>query len=271
MRKAPEWLADFQKSFGVILRTPLENKSGTLTSALPASWTELGILPRSKRMAAAGLSDYHRQYWFRLLTVLQKDFSLTARLMGLWTFNQWAQRYLLEVPPRAYDLGILGQHFADFLQNMPLPAEILQAARLDQVRAEVFMAPDFQPWLWEMDSHREPGLLRLRAAPDWRIFREDWALVDLCLRLDGMKDAETLPSPKVHQATRTWLIQRDEKGLIHRPLPAAQGQFYELLSEKNLQDALVSMEAEIQSLPESQALVQRWMADSMRWRLWAAA
>lgn len=270
MKEAPAWLAEFQESFGKVLRTPLEQSNGMLLSHLPKLWTELGVLPRSQRAAAAGLSDYQRQYWFRLLTVLQEDFSLTTHLMGLRAFNQWAQKYLLEVPPRAYDLAKVREHFADFLKSADQPALFLQAVQLDEIRAEVFMAPDHQPWQWQVEESDEPALIELRAAPDWRIFHEEWALVDLYLHRPHL--GGDAPCPEPQGRAQSWLIQRDVQGLVYRPVTKTQARLYELLAQKNIMDAIATLESECvdEDLRKLQALVQQWMSQSVSWGLWAA-
>jgi hypothetical protein len=190
--------------------------------------------------------------------------------MGLRAFNEWAQKYLLEVPPRAYDLAKVRHRFADFLKGTDQPALFLQAAQLDEIRAEVFMAPDYRPWQWQAEESEEPALIELRAAPDWRIFHEDWALVDLYLHWPHMHDEA--PCPKPQGKAQTWLIQRDEQGLVYRPLPRTQARLYELLVQKNILHAIATLENEYvgEDLRELQVLVQHWMSQSVNWGLWAA-
>jgi len=271
MKEAPAWLMEFQQCFSAVLRTPLATSSGTLRSRLPSGWTQLGVKPRSQREAAAGLSDYHRQYWFRLLTVLQAEFPLTSRLMGLWSFNLLAQNYLQRVPPRDYDLCGIRQDFLNDLRGKELPPHVYQAACLDEARSLVFMAPDYQPWQWRAEEMAEPALVRLVGAPDWRIVQEDWALVDLCLRLGSIPGEKALPCPTAHSVTHFWMIQRDAQDLVYRPLHPAQGRLYELLSQHTIQDAIMSLASEFVHIAPAdlQASVQSWMALSVSWGLWA--
>jgi hypothetical protein len=268
MKNAPPWLADFQGCFGDVLRTPLDRSRGVLESRLPAFWEELGVLSRSHRSAALNLGDYHRQYWFRLFTVLQNDFPLTSRLMGAWIFNEWAASYLLEIPPRDYDLAKVRLHFVPFLQQAGLSPMILQAAALDGIRTDVFMAPASRPWEGCKVETEDPGSIQLVAAADWRIFHEDWALVDLCLRLPQLSGQEELADPP--QESRSWLIQRDEKGLVHRRLPEAQARLYELLSQKRMQDAIADWESAYagDDAGRWQEWIQNWMGQSVSWGLW---
>jgi hypothetical protein len=259
MKQPPAWLSQFQGLFTEVLRTPLNHAQGVLESRLPACWRQLEICDRSYRAAEAGMSDYQRQYWFRLLTILQKDFPVTARIMGLWDFNLWAQRYLLNVPPSGHDLAMIRESFAGFLQDQNLSMMIVQAAQLDDARAALMMAPDFQKWKGLHDDHADPGQIRLKAAPHWRIVREDWALVT-------WDAGESLPQK--HERRELWLIQKDATGFMHRMLDPCQARLYELLSEHPMATALMQLEAEAR--PEAMQ-VQNWMALSVQWGLWAAA
>ena len=258
MREPPAWLSDFQGLFTEILRTPLDHAQGVLESRLPEAWRQLNVCPRSYRAAEAGVTDYHRQYWFRLLTILQKDFPLTARIMGLWNFNLCAQRYLLDVPPSGYDLAEIRESFAGFLKDQELSLMIVQAAQLDDARAALIMAPDFQAWKGLSGEHADPEQIRLKAAPHWRIVREDWALVTW--------DAGE-PLPRKHESLELWLIQTDATGFMYRMLDPVQARLYELLSEHPMTAALVKLEAEARLSAEQ---VQNWMALSVQWGLWAA-
>ena len=260
MKQSPPWLEQFQRRFSEVLRTPLDASRGTLMARLPECWKTLDVQPRSHRSAAEGLADYQRQYWFRLLTILQKDFPLTARLMGLWTFNQWAQAYLLEVPPRAYDLAEIRLQFARFLEAQDVSRMIVQAARLDEARADVMMTPAFKAWTG-LTEDSQPDRMRLRAAPHWRFFREDWGLVML---------NDKLRVPEVHAQTQTWLILKDAEGIMYHALHPVQARLYELLAERTIMDAVVVLEAEYSGHygAELCRLVQNWMRISVLWGLW---
>ncbi|WP_141734386.1 HvfC/BufC family peptide modification chaperone [Oligoflexus tunisiensis] len=272
MKKAPAWLEAFQKEWSRVLRTPLETAHGQLQAQLPDGWSRLGIVPRVQRAAQAGLEDYQRQYWFRLLTILQQDFPLTARLLGCWQFNQLALNYLVEFAPRDHDLQGIGRHFVNFLCDRHEPLFVLQAAWIDATRSAVFLAPAVQAWTAPRDPAQDPATLRLKPAADWRFVQESWPLVDLCLRLQDNPGEEAVPCPRPLAQPQTWLIQREGLGLVHRLLAAPQARLYQLLMEHAVQDALMRLEAE--SLSQNRALapdlVQQWMAQSVTWRLWSA-
>ncbi|MDQ3231919.1 MAG: DNA-binding domain-containing protein, partial [Pseudobdellovibrionaceae bacterium] len=201
MRSAPSWLAPFQQSWSEVLQTPLASHQGTLQPSLPPVWLELGV-DNSVRDPTAGVADYQRQYWFRLLNHLQTEFPLTARLMGLWSFNHLGIAYLQKFPPRDYDLQAIQRHFVNYLRDVNQSLVWMQAARIDEARSKVFMAPDYETWHWEDARVSHPTLLSLHPAPDWMLIDEDWALMDLCLQLPDLRGEEALPCPEAHAQTQ---------------------------------------------------------------------
>src|SRR4051812_20796298 len=82
---SPAWLLELQATFGDVLRTPLSSATGTFcadTAAYPAALLAR-VTSRAEISQAERLAVYHRQYWFRLFTLLQGAFPLTANLIGL--------------------------------------------------------------------------------------------------------------------------------------------------------------------------------------------
>jgi len=134
-----------------------------------------------------------------------------------------------------------------------------QGAGVDDARVALLMAPDFQEWNGLNGGAMDPGQIRLKAAPHWRIIREDWALVTWVA-------GEALP--RKHASFELWLIQKDATGFMYRMLDPVQARLYELLSEHPMAAALMKLEAEAR--PEA-LQVQNWMALSVQWGLWAAA
>jgi hypothetical protein len=272
MTKAPAWLESFQKEWSRVLRTPLDTTQGHLKAQLPDDWSRLGVVPQAQRAAGAGLEDYQRQYWFRLLTTLQQEFPLTARLLGYWSFNQLALQYFAEFAPCDHDLQNVGRHFVDFLCDRHEPLFLLQAGWIDATRSAVFLAPPVQTWNPSAAGPQDAARMRLKPAADWRLVQENWPLVDLCLWLQEHPGEEVVPCPEPWDRQQTWLIQREGMNLVHRRLPAPQGRLYQLLAEHAVQDALRILEGDglSQNWDVTPARVQEWMAQSMTWRLWAS-
>src|SRR6185436_18864497 len=98
-----------------MLRTPLDRSSGTL-SATPSAYDPLvRAVDGPRGSASERLAVYNRQYWFRLFRVMQGCFPLTTRLLGHWTFNGHAGRFLLEHAPHGWDIEQASEGFVTWL------------------------------------------------------------------------------------------------------------------------------------------------------------
>lgn len=194
-RQAPPGLIRMQAEFGSAIRTPFSFTTGRFQcrkEAYPKGIAE-SITPQTTRDGRARLAVYNEQYWYRLLTVLQKDFPLLSATLGLWNFNQLATAYLDRHPSHSPFLHDLPKRFADFLETHPLGAEPRhrQIAGLEAAILNAFHAPSipsldpgalspreleilphvplaFQPWLSlvEEDGNLMENHLALKEDPD---------------------------------------------------------------------------------------------------------
>jgi hypothetical protein len=216
----PTWLSDFQKQFSAALREPLAIETGTL------------------RPVASPWAVYNQQYWFRLLTVMQDEYPLLARLLGLWSFNQLVQRYLLQHPPQHDDVRAITVAFPKYLQDLPMDLHLIEAAQLDRIRQVVFMAPYESAWKLSPEEAQGFSRLQLHAAQNWSIFSEHWPLVSLSLHLDSRHGGGPLPLPAAHDQPRHWLIQRSTDGIDFLALEPLQAKLYEQVSLHPIGEAL---------------------------------
>lgn len=266
------WLAELQARFSAVLRTPLAARAGRLGSDF-ASYPEgacADILPSAQLTATERLGIYQRQYWMRLLNVLQEQFPLTTRLLGAWFFNQYAMRFLLEQPPRAHDLGAAVDGFEAFfareLRVDPVPhapagptlprMALLEAAALDAGFRRVFIAPE-QP-TWQLSAAESAGLdaRRLQLSAAMACVEEHWPL--LRLRANALHDPgeHALPLPAALARPQRWLLHRTERGVAHRALGPLQARLFQLLPACSVGEALSCVyeecpEDERERLPDS--------------------
>ncbi|HXK20855.1 MAG TPA: DNA-binding domain-containing protein [Polyangiaceae bacterium] len=284
---SPAWLLELEAAFGQMLRAPLSRATGTLraeTSAYP-----LELLAQAKPYGGLGqaerLAVYHRQYWFRLFTLLQRAFPLTAELTGFWRFNELASDFLVARPPRGWDIDRVGDGFAEFLsETLPdaelelhsprvsLPrAALVEAARIDAAYHDVFGAPPVTPYAPALDDAARLLQGTLRLSPAVALLTESWPLCELRRRLLG---SQPLGGPLVLgprlSAPRSWLLGRDGLKLGLLELEPREAQLLGLLSQHPVGIALARLEAECleaerQQLPE---LVQTWLARSVRLGIW---
>jgi hypothetical protein len=288
----PAWLLELEGAFGRMLHQPLSRSTGTLraeTSAYPAELLAqakpAGALSQGERLAV-----YHRQYWFRLFTLLQRAYPLTAQLVGFWRFNELASEFLLAHPARGWDIDQVGHGFADFLSqdflNQALPdadlelappraglprAALLEAARIDAAYHDVFSAPTVTPYTPALDDAARLAQGRLRLSPAVALLTESWPLCELRRRVVGSQSLDaSLALGQRLAAPRWWLLGRDGLKLGLLALEPREAQLLELLILHPVGIALARLEAacpeaERQELPE---LVQTWLARSVRLGIW---
>ena len=283
---SPAWLLELEATFGQMLRTPLSRSTLTLraeTNAYPEA-----LLAQAKPSRgvdpAERLAVYNRQYWFRLFTLLQGAFPLTAQLVGFWRFNELASDFLVARPPRSWDIDRVGDGFADFLSTaLPeadlelapprssLPrAALLEAVRIDTAYRDVFGAPAVTPFTPALDDAARLLSGTLRLSPAVALLTESWPLCELRRRVVGHALDESLRLGSRLEAPRSWLLGRDGLKLGLAALEPREAQLIELLTRHTVGTALTHLEAdcseaERQRLPEQ---VQTWLARSVRLGIW---
>jgi hypothetical protein len=276
---APAWLAEFQERFGRVLRTPLDRASGTLR-ATPSAYDPLvGAVDGKRASASERLAVYNRQYWFRLFTVMQGSFPLTTRLLGHWAFNGYAGRFLLEHPPRGWDIEHVSDGFVTWLAlALKEPAfeaivegdAVLDAAGLDAAFRAVFLAPEVVPF--RPTAEDAPRILgsRLVASPAARVVEERWPLLALRRSLQGDSSEAPVRLPERLASPAWWALVRKPQGIEHVPLDPREGLLLRLLERFSVQDALALLEAECPE-PERAELPARargWLARGVEHGLW---
>jgi len=281
---SPAWLTEFQARFSALLRTPLDRATGSLladTSRYAESLVGLA-LPSATLGSAERLAIYHRQYWFRLFTILQGLYPLTARLVGYWRFNDFASKHLLWRPPRGYDIEAIADEFeASLAAQLPETgqvasdssleaAAVLEAARTDAAFLRVARAPrgePFRPGPGDTPRFADSCLLLSNSVA---LLREHWPLAELRLRLIEHDQDSSLRLGDRRSTPCHWLLSHQSGKLGLLALEAREAELFELLQRLPLQHALGRLEVaappeERASLPER---AQAWLARSVRLGLW---
>jgi len=274
-RSATEaWLADLQRRFGELLRTPLDASSGTFRAQ--TSRYAPPLLAAVQDHARERLAVYNRQYWFRLLTVMQTSWPLTARLLGMFHFNLHAQEFLLRNAPAHYDLHTItlgfDRYLADYLhgdsidrgpRDPALPkAILLEAASIDAAFARVFHAPPAPTFDPRNYTPSELAQRKLVSSPALARIEERWPLIELrfALRDDISELAAAVPSQLT--AAQCWALFRNAQGVANVRLAPLQARLYALLEHSPLGEALAQLEGEASpaaraTLPEQ---TRTWIA-----------
>lgn len=276
------WLADVQHRFGALLRTPLDRRSGSLRAPIESYSPSLRreVLPGPHANETERLAVYHRQYWFRLFTVLQGEYPLTARLCGMWSFNELASHYLAAFPPRSFDLQHVAHALPSFLASF-LPIEstfdgvpraaLLEAATIDRAFSQVFLAPAPTP-LDAQAMQRELSGARLKLAPTVALVAESWPLLELRRTIVESTNDEQRPLPVAHATTQHAAVFRVDTSLKVAFLEPVAYRLFTLLTEHDLSGALAALEASCDA-SERAALpgkVHGLLRDSVRAGFWSA-
>jgi Putative DNA-binding domain len=276
-------LEALQEAFTELLRTPLDRRSGTLrarTEAYPrALLSQVEDGPQIGR--ADRLAVYHRQVWFRHLTLLQTSYPLLARLLGMWHFNDLAARYLLAHPPRHYDMAETPVALPQHLAGQPytalghaLPHTLLcDAAELDAAITRVFRAPKVEPLDPRTLEPSRFASLTLRLSPAVSFLATEYGVVPA--RREAMASAgEGRISAPARLAERAhWVVLRTPDGYGVAELDAVAYGLYTRLARTSVATALGELEASVSdelraSLP---GRVSALLRESVRAGFWAAA
>lgn len=268
-----------------MLRTPLDVSDNALRAATERYEPTLLDATRSHERSAPAtrLSVYNRQYWFRLLTVLQRAFPLTARLLGFWQFNQYAAKYLSLNPPQHWDIDAVGAGLSDFLRHV-LPtgelelggtrrvaaAAVLEAAQIDAAYHAVFRAPAVSAYRpTAADSER---LLRgrLRFSPAVALLSEHWPLCAMRPRALASADETPLLLEERLAEPQCWLLGREQLTLRLWPLAPRQAELLELLRRDSVPNALARIEAQCSPAErgELSSNVREWLRESVQLGVW---
>ncbi len=277
-RGAPAWLAEFQASFGDVIRTPLDGASGTLT-AKPSAYDSRVVGDARDASNATGserLAVYNRQYWFRLFDVLQGAFPLTSRLTGYWLFNQCASRFLLANPPRGWEIDRAPDGFEAFFEGtLEWPdASARQAwtesVRIDAAWRDVFRAPRMPPLRPSQADASRLLESRLAPSPAVRVIRESFPLLELRKKTIGDPSAARVDIPPALAHPRAWALVRNDEGILQISLEPREAELYALLREFSVRDALARLEHTCSAeervlLP---AKTRAWLARSLEREFW---
>lgn len=281
-REGPEWLREFQERFTDVLRTPLDRSTNVLRAQLeaypPASIALALDGPRST--AAQRLAVYNRQYWFRLFTVLQTAYPVTARLLTYWRFNELAARFLAANPPRGWDLDRVADGFDRFVAVACAEegdgALWAEAAALDATWRALMREKESTPFQLARDFPEaaarlpEARLVRSRSVALWC---ERWPLLEWRARVHAKGEGESVTPPGELRERRYWALIRERNGVRQVLLEPMEGALLAFLSEHTVGEALAKIEeaCDERARAELPTKAQRWLASSVLRGVWCAA
>jgi hypothetical protein len=206
-----------QAWFGEAIMRPLDAGPEALAEQAEARLRGTGAMPALSR-----LQVYHRQYWYRLITVMQTDYACTVHIMGLGSYNHWVMRYLNAHPPASPYLNDLDKAFLDFLSEHYAEANrdlVLEAAAYDKAFARAFegAAGDIGAVSALTAADRMRVRLRLADHVSPLSLGHDWSAYRLSV-LDDESLTLSVPSPMPGPFHR--VVYRHEHTLYEKEMPA---------------------------------------------------
>jgi hypothetical protein len=249
----------FFREFGKAITTPLDIRSGRLT-ATPALYPPRLV---AGVVASDGLEVYQRQYWLRLVGVIETEFPLTAQLMGADEFVAAAVAFLRRHPPCGVDIGEAADGFSRAVGRDVSSSGLLQAATaIDEAWRSVWRAPITMPWRPDpTDAGRLPHAC-LSRSPGRVVFRSRWNVVELRHAVAGA----TVPLPNAVRLAEegAWLIRNGEEGIGSTRIEPLEASLIELLDRNPFSVALAKLEATVPPAQRGQ-LPERVRSSLTKW------
>jgi hypothetical protein len=264
--RPPAALSDFQRWFSRAASRPL--LPGNLTRPQGVDGPSLRREADARLNAVNGLGGlerlevYNRQYWFRLITIMQEEFPCCLHVIGLDAFNGWVIRYLDAVPPSSPYLALMDRDFPAFLRRRfrgPDREKVLEAAAYDKAFSRAFDgmggALPLQPsdgTKWVLAGHVTPLWLQWDFAAYRALCRADEALTG------------RFPLRRAGRSGRGVCLHRHDDTLYEKPVTRAEFLLLRALEKPRTLDQLfraAQREATARERRDMERSVGAWFRD----------
>jgi hypothetical protein len=233
-RKAPAGLKDFQRWMGLASARPLLPGNATVPRGVdgPSLRAEANARLRAKHGMSGleRLEVYNRQYWFRLITIMQEEYPCALHVIGLDAFNGWVIRYLDAHPPASPYLATLDVGFPAFLRRRYRGKnrdKVLEATDYDKALSRAFDAPDntsrgARPSPQDLSRAADPKarwMLTAHVTPLWQ--RWDFAAYRASCQEDEALTGK-FPLRRAGKNGRGNVVHRHDSVIYEKPLSRAE-------------------------------------------------
>lgn len=266
----PAWLEDFQSEFAKSIRTPFDFSSGKSIrkqTELFSSKSYEHINPFKKLSPKDRLAVYNEQYWFRYLTLMQGDYPLLSRYMGLWEFNKLVTQYLTKNPSKSILLQLLGAGFPKFLSEFNIEDPVLreqyiEMATLDRLWSDVFLSRGAISWVPTEVELQSLESNCLEFHPSFKLYKESWNCVNLRKKALALEGEEALSEQPIKNEM-IWVFFRGDRGVVSMPLEPALARLLDLLQEELLH---ISLEKVANEFPDENlnSKVMQWFQQGLQ-------
>jgi hypothetical protein len=172
---------------------------GRSTAAIAESF----IAPNSRLTAFERLEIYNRQYWFRVLTALEEDFTGLKVVIGASAFEKLSVAYISAHPSRSFTLRNLGSKLAEWLTANPQFAGRRHRVAIDVVRiewafVEAFDSAERTPLTLDQIATLDAGS-RLSLQPHLRLVALNYPADELVLGLHNREKRQASEASIRHE------------------------------------------------------------------------
>ncbi len=187
------------------------------------------VILRSKNLSARDrISIYANAYYARLTECLGETFPVFRRTVGHELFHDFAVEYLRACPSGSYTLSLLGDRFADHLQQTrpPRPGDgadwadfLIDLVRLEWTIEQVFDGPGLEKQMpmnaadWRAIAPGAWPHARLVTAPCLRLMSFRYPVNGYYTRALASKPQQDLPIP---EPADRWLAVTRRDYVVHR-------------------------------------------------------
>jgi hypothetical protein len=228
---------------------------------LPAAQAEQFVLPSKTLSINERLAIYRQMYVWRLVEVLEMDFTTVAQFVGDEQFEALVKAYLQVHPSQSYNLNLLSYAFPEFLKTVTglKKREFLSdLARLELAISKAIEAEEVRS-LTQDDIKVVPSEawydVRLKFIPAFELLALRYPVNAY---LQAVIDEEPLPDTR---RTDTWVaVYRKDYEVWRLPLP---NQAYQLLRRLQMGKSLgEAVDYVVSSAPRQR---QAWQGELFDW------
>ncbi len=176
-----------------------QTHEGRSTAAIAESF----IAPNSRLTAFERLEIYNRQYWFRVLTALEEDFTGLKAVIGARAFEKLSVAYISAHPSRSFTLRNLGSKLPEWLAANPQFTGrrrrlAMDVARIEWAFVEAFDSAEHTPLTLDQIATLDAGS-RLSLQPHLRLVALDYPADELVLGLHNHEKRQASEASVRHE------------------------------------------------------------------------
>ena len=168
------------------------------------------IRPNDRLTSFERLEIYNRQYWFRLFSCFEEDFSGVQAVVGRKRFQALMRAYLETHPSTSFSLRNLGSQLVSWLKENPAWTEPHSEMALEMARLEWADIEAFDNAIWPpltLEARAQIGAeSRLTLQPHLRLIEAHHAIDDALIELrheSGSRDRPAItPRPAMSASAR---------------------------------------------------------------------